>query len=202
MVGNFRIMGLDLGQASDYAAAAILDKRTYPEDFTGPQDQQLRCVALRRWELGTDYNQIVHDVIDVNVDVVVVDFTGVGRPVVDMLRAEARRRHYAGRIRPVTITASSARTKLKSEERGTHWVVPKIDLVSSIVLLQQKDLLRLPRVPEVKQLMKELQDFRMKFTKAANIQLGAEKQHDDLVIALGLACWWTQRFGVRKLAVL
>lgn len=196
------ILGVDLGQAGDYAAAASVRLRTATPDFVGPPYPKLRCVALRRWPLGTDYCEIVADVLDLRADVTVVDFTGVGRPVVDILRKEAGRRNFRGRIRPVSIVASNARGRMKHEERGSHWIVPKVDLISSIALWQQKRLLALPAVPETKLLIHEMSEFRMRYTKAANMQFGAAPgAHDDLVIAFGLACWWASRFGTRTLQV-
>lgn len=196
------ILGLDLGQSGDYAAAANVRLRRSGPEFVGPPYPKLRCTSLRRWPLGTDYCDVVSDALDLNTDVIVVDFTGVGRPVVDVMRREAMRRNYRGRIRPVTIAASVAQTRMKTEQRGTHWVVPKIDLVTSIVLWQQRKMLVLPRVPETDNLIKEMKDFRMKYTKAANLQFTAvPSAHDDLVIAFGLACWWASRFGTRTLQV-
>lgn len=197
-----RTAGLDLGQVNDYTAMAVLEQRNYPSDFLGPQYPKVVCRALRRWQLGTSYVDIIEDVLAVPVDVLVVDFTGIGRPFVDMLRTRARRIGYVGRIRPVVIAASNARLKMKGEERGSHWIVPKIDIVSSIVTLQQQKLLVLPGAPETKVLLSELQNFQMKYTHAANMQFGARNgKNDDLVLAFGLACWYVKRFGQRRFAV-
>ena len=44
-------------------------------------------------------------------------------------------------------------------------------------------------------LVRELQNFQVKLTAAANETFGVwrEGQHDDLVLAVALACWWAER---------
>lgn len=196
-----RIIGLDLGQAQDPAAAAVVDREDKePLGFIGPRNPdhglRFKCRGLRTWRLGTDYNDIVSDVLDVAADNLVVDFGGVGRPVVDMLRKQAFARKYRGKIRPVQLIGSSGRASQKHEARGAHWNVPKIDVVTSIITAQQSGLLWLPASEDTKALLEQLRVFRLKFTKSANMQFGnAPGGHDDLVIALGLALWFGQKFG-------
>lgn len=189
-----RIIGLDLGQAGDPAAAAVVER----DDAT----RHLSCISLRRWTLGTDYCQVVADVLGLPSHAVVVDFTGVGRPVVDVMRREATKRGYSGKIQPVVFAGSNTRAKQKREARGDHWVVPKIDLVTSIVLAQQAKQITFIDATETRALLHELADFRMRITKAANVQFGNKPGgHDDLVCALGLAVWWARRSGSQKLAI-
>lgn len=163
-----RILGLDLGQAQDPAAAVVADRVvTEPANFIGPRNprfkMQIRVRAIRTWPLGTDYNDIVSDVLDPGLaaDVIVPDFGGVGRPVVDMLRKQALQRNFKGKIKPVQLTGSAARVKQKQEARGQHWNVPKIDVVMSAIIAQQQGYLYLPNVPEVPLLLKQLRDFQM-----------------------------------------
>lgn len=201
-----RVLGLDLGQAGDYSAAACgelgSDDDRLPIRKRSRRRKQLRFVALRRWPLGTDYCRVVEDALDLGVESVVVDFTGVGRPVVDLMRRRANERQYAGRIVPVSIVSSSARGRLHHEKRGAYRTVPKVDLISSILLWQQGGLLVLPDVPETKLLLSELANFRMRYTKSANqTYAAAAGSNDDLVLALGLACWWADRCGRRRLAI-
>lgn len=198
------MLGVDLGQAGDPAAAAMLVRKTYDDAFIGPRYPRLMCRTLREWPLGTDYCQLVSDLLDAPVDVMVVEFNGVGRPVVDMLRREAARRNVEMKIRPVVTAQSNARVKLKTEARGSHWFVPKVDIVTSIVTLVQQRMLVFPDIPEVKTLRQEMADFQMRYSRSANLQFGnvpGAGKHDDLVIALGLACWWMQRFGARRFSV-
>jgi hypothetical protein len=203
-----RILGLDLGQSQDPAAAALVDRVTEePPGFVGPRNpnfgMRIVCQALRLWPLGTDYTQIVSDVLDVNADAIVVDFGGVGRPVVDVMRKEAVKRNRKTKIRPVQLIGSSGRAQIQAEARGSHWNVPKIDIVGSLILCQQKKQLWLPKCQETTTLLEQLRAFQMRITKAANLQFGNSPAggHDDLVVALGLACWYARRFGVGKFAI-
>lgn len=59
------------------------------------------------------------------------------------------------------------------------------------VLLQTRRLKIAKGLPVAAELMRELSDFRSRFTESANEVFGPEKssQHDDLVLALALAAW-------------
>src|SRR4051794_18652575 len=85
-------VGLDLGQAQDYSALAVLER---PEiDLSMPRTARRPAYALRhlqRFVLGTPYPEVAAAVCELlrwplfAECVLVVDQTGVGRPVVDML---------------------------------------------------------------------------------------------------------------------
>src|SRR5207237_1061381 len=85
------ILGLDLGQTTDYSALVILER---PAVCTDKPTYALP--HLRRWPLGTPYTQIVSDIAalvrtpPLVGSPVVVDQTGVGRPVVDLMRKGPR----------------------------------------------------------------------------------------------------------------
>lgn len=201
-----RVFGVDLGQSHDPAAAALIDRlEPLPTDFIGPPDKRvLRCRGLREWPLGTDYTLLVQDIIAVESDAIVVDFGGVGRPVVDMLRKAAFACQYKGKIYPVQLMGSNTRAKEKREARGAHHNVPKIDVVTSLVVAQQSGVLTLPGGDTTAKLMQQLKDFQMRFTKAANLQFGnmpGTGKHDDIVIALGLATWFCATIGKMQPAI-
>lgn len=162
------------------------------------------CVtAIRSWLLGTDYTDVVADVVGLPFDVVVPDMGGVGRPVVDLLRKEVLRRSHRGKVRPV-ITTYRGTARTKQEPRGVHHTVPKIEMVSSVLVMQQQKLLALPDVDETRALLLQMSDYRQRYTDRGNVQFGnvpGAGKNDDLVSALGLLCWWTLRFGVRRLSV-
>jgi hypothetical protein len=115
-----------------------------------------------------------------------VDATGVGRAVIDLLRREKP----PCRLVPVVITFGHAITW--GDDGARH--LPKKELVGTLqVLLQNRRLKISSRLPEAAVLKKELENFRVKITAAANETFGAgpvrEGPHDDLVLALALACW-------------
>src|SRR5271163_1174367 len=98
-------LGLDLGQTTDPTALTVVERTLR---FEGEQMEKLYTVRhLQRFPLGTPYGDIVTEVTRFaeaptlkRRGVLVVDQTGVGRPVVEMLRGAA----MPCRIVPVTIT--------------------------------------------------------------------------------------------------
>jgi hypothetical protein len=75
------------------------------------------------------------------------------------------------------------------------WQVPKKTLVSVLqVLLQSRRLQVATGLPDTATLVKELQAFRAKITPARTETLESwrEREYDDLVLAVSLACWWAE----------
>jgi hypothetical protein len=206
-------VGVDLGQVHDFTAVCVLEaERAWsgfnsigrPVDTPIPaQEQRRRISHLERLPLGMSYPAMVErisqllqnlpragrgyyepGIADVNL---VVDQTGVGRPVIDML-------HAAGlNPIPVTITGGDA---VNHDNDG--WKVPKRDLVSKIKILQQRRMLQVQeQLPLASVLSKELQNFRYKISLRGHDSYNAgtsgewrrEGGHDDLVLAVALACW-------------
>jgi len=176
-------MGLDLGQSNDYTALCILEKTT-------PQGQQAQpihhCRHLQRFPLGTKYPAIVAAVQTMlaTPDLkgkceLVVDASGVGRPVVDMFT-------QAG-LKPVAVTITGG-TRANCE--NGMWSVPKRILVSTLQVLLQGHRLEIVDVPERATLIKEMLAFQVSITEAANDTYGGRTgTHDDLVLAVALAAW-------------
>lgn len=115
-----------------------------------------------------------------------IDYTGVGRPVFDMFGQRRALRFVQG----VLITGGREITKIQNG--GT---VPKSELVSRVQALLHAKLLRIAAsLPDAAVLARELQDFRVRFTEAGNATFSArEGQHDDLVLALALAVFGLSR---------
>jgi len=180
---NKYTLGLDLGQVNDYTAIAIGQwVRTDP-----PRIVDIR--HLQRFPLGTPYPAIVDEVDGIlrrpplrgKCDLV-IDATGVGRPVVDLFEQRG--------LKPIGITIMGG-TDVVQEDRD--WKVPKRDLVSAVqVGLQSRTLRVASDLAEAETLVNELLNFQVKVTAAANDVYGAwrEGTHDDLVLAVALTCWW------------
>jgi hypothetical protein len=194
-----RFIGIDLGQARDFSGLAALERIEAPlPALPGAGIQQYLpragirhyCVRhLRRWPVGTSYPTVVDEVArevsrpELCEAPVAVDQTGVGRPVVDMLRLAG----LAGRLWPVTITAGHASA---ASANGIH--VPKKELISGLqVLLQSRRLQIAKALPESRVLQEELSRFQTKITAADSEVFGAWRSgsHDDLVVAVALAAW-------------
>jgi hypothetical protein len=110
-------VGLDLGQRRDFTALAVVEK----------SGRELTVMHLERMELGTPYPRVVERVCGVMGDArlaggarLVVDATGVGAPVVDLLRAAG----MVGKMTAVTITGGERAAGL-----GERWRVPRGDLL-------------------------------------------------------------------------
>ena len=117
----------------------------------------------------------------------IVDATGVGAPVVEMLK-NAR---IGWGITSVTITGGG-RENGKELWHGGEYNVPKQDLVSSVQLALENRELRIARgLRDAGALVEELVNVRKTFQKSGHERMGADRrgEHDDLVIALALACW-------------
>jgi hypothetical protein len=194
-----RFVGLDLGQARDFSGLAVLERTESPPPTLSSAGVQqylprpgIRHYAvrhLRRWPVGTRYPTVVDEVArEVNRPElleapVAVDQTGVGRPVVDMLRLAG----LAGRLWPVTITAGHSRAA-----SADGITVPKRELISGLqVLLQSRRLQVAKALPESRVLLEELSRFQTKITPAGSEVFGAWRSgsHDDLVVAVALAAW-------------
>ena len=189
-------IGLDLGQAQDPTALAVIERRRLLDVRYEPAPlRDARCLIpqLVRYPLGTSYPEIVADVVDKLVKApkgtrLILDGTGVGRAVVDEFRQHRALQSHHSRIVPVTLTAGEEEI-LASDG---YWRVPKRNLVGvAQVLLQSQRLKIAPDLAETQTLVKELLNFKVKITTAANDTYGAwrEGQHDDLVLATALGCW-------------
>jgi hypothetical protein len=179
-------LGLDLGQAHDPSALALLEQsRPAPT-----AEASYACRHLHRWQLGTPYPQIVKDVATIAGRLpyctLAVDGTGCGRAVVDLFWQAALANVS---IVPVLITAGHA---VSQDEHG-YWHVAKTQLVSVVqVLLQARRLKVAPALPLAPLAITELSNFKAKITPAGSETFSAdwrEGQHDDLCLAIALAAW-------------
>ena len=195
--GRDFIIGVDLGQARDYTAIAVLERF---EELTGEaaKGRWLTRVwyempHLERPPLGTSYPAIIGRLKELITRLpkhkrlkVLVDRTGCGRPVVDLMRQEKLS------VIPITITAGGSVTG------GVYggYNVPKRELVSNLAIQFQSDRLKIAKaLPEAAQLVEELQNFKMKITLAGNDTYEAwrESDHDDLVLAAAMAAWYGEK---------
>jgi len=187
-------LGLDLGQRRDPSTIAVVEKRGV-----------IRVRHLERIPLGMPYPGVVERVREIMRHrelagncALAVDATGVGAPVVDMLRAA----RLGCDIAAVTITGGD-----RQRQNGSMRVsVPKRDLMAAVQVLLENDELKVARrLRELGALLRELTDVRSSAGIGGRVRLGADGcgEHDDLVIALALACWRAKRgqigFGAERL---
>jgi hypothetical protein len=185
------LCGLDLGQQKDYTALAIAEY--YRPDGAKRLPLQYDVRHIERVPLGTSYPVIVnrvHTLLDAprlqgHVKLI-VDGTGVGRPVIDMLCQEG--------LNPVAVSIHGG-DAVSRETRGCTWYrVPKRDLIGVVQVALHAQRLRIAAAhPMASTLIAEMQNYRVKIdpnTAHDSYSTWREGVHDDLVLACALACWY------------
>ena len=150
------IAGLDLGRPHEFTALSVLERTEVP-DPDNPE-RRVRHYAVRHLERlppATPYPEVftrltkVFAAPSLQGSKLVVDYTGVGRPVLDMLR----KAKVGASITPLFVTSGK---KSSSDDRG-GWLVPRQELAATLqVLLQSRRLRVAPALPEATMLAKEL----------------------------------------------
>lgn len=189
------IAGLDLGQAHDYTALIVAERVDRGEEAAAYDVAHIDRIREARYPAIVAHTAAVVAALRERQPwpepTLVVDYTGVGRPVADLL-VEA---NLGVPLKLVTITGGETAAL---GERG-EWRVPKRDLASVVQVLLQAGRLRIAAsLPLARVLTEELINFRVKISLAGYDSYGAgadwrEGNHDDLVLALALACWWGER---------
>lgn len=204
-------IGLDLGQQQDYTALTIVKKvieeveepkRQHSGPITWlvgttrrPVFREYQLQVVERFDLGTPYMDVARRTREVQrgcaalgADTyVVADATGVGRPCLELLKKEG-----VENLIGISIHGGDA-----VGYEGSVFRVPKRDLVSTLqVLLQNNQIAWNERVPFRQVLDHELHAFRAKIdlqTGHDSYEAWREKDHDDIVLSLAIACWYGQR---------
>jgi hypothetical protein len=241
-------IGVDFGQAADYTAVCVVERKrillhpdkpapevpVFTEAWSSlrgefvheelspeerreelerlrPAREELHVRYLSRPPLRTSYADICRGVVDRLTTLeeplpiegsdptwgfeagLVVDATGVGRAVTDMLYVELEGRPTPeATLWPVQVTAGRHLTR-----SGAFLGAPKRDLIAAGVIALQEGRLKIAKdIPLRDTLIQELLDYRVKI----NISTGhdsyepwREGAHDDLLFATCLACWaWSQ----------
>jgi hypothetical protein len=144
-------VGVDLGQASDFTAIAVLEKTIVPPQTAmfspvgeSPSNRLVEgdivydLVYLKRPKLGTPYDTIAKRVADLICELepegafgelgqvtLSVDGTGVGRGVVDMLDSEFKRRGASSKSVPRVdfrrVSVTGSNTTLKRPDRSNGY---------------------------------------------------------------------------------
>jgi hypothetical protein len=176
-------VGVDLGQVHDPTAIAVIEA-----------SDVLRVRYLERIALGTPYAGVVEQVRNVSCAKVLdgrcrvmVDATGVGRPVVEMLQSVK----LGGELVPVMVTGGR-----KQSLQDGFYKVPKVDLIRRVqTLLENGHLQIADGLREGRALMREITQIKARSCDSGHEQVAAWRhgEHDDLVFAVALACWGALR---------
>jgi hypothetical protein len=209
------LFGLDLGQVVDYTAVTIFERLQTvtttqvctardPHLSTGSDWQARRTFEPAVYHLrhiermrGEDYPAVVARVQGLvrrsevgGRYALIVDHTGVGRPIFDMF-TKAGLDAYG-----VSITGGAAVSKTS---KNTFAVSKQVLVATTQVITQAKEPRRIVYAEGLTGLMelkRELSDFRVHVTKNANETYEArEGAHDDLVLSVALALWFGETYG-------
>jgi len=199
-------VGLDLGQSNDYTALAVVEKANAGETGEVGDAPDLHLRYLERYPLRTPYPEMVARVAELVEDPqlrstyvdsflgrrileepeLLVDATGVGRPVVDLLKERGLR------YKAITITGGNKVTGIAG-----GYGVPKRDLIGALEVPFHSGRLKVAAGLHLWETLRaELQTFRRKVSLTTGMDTyehWRESDHDDLVLAAALACWWAER---------
>jgi hypothetical protein len=203
-------VSVDLGQASDYTAISVIHHELVPlDEFTvsPPEkeniiikqkaEQRFTVRALERLQLGMPYTDQVAYVgellrrpplPEVGADLV-IDGSGVGRPVADMFEAANLQPHQ------IYITAG-----FEVERKAQRvFTVPKVTLISNLDAQMHSGSLQIHNsLTEAGALKEELRDIRRSITAAGRVTYQARgSQNDDLVLSIACGLWWCTRPRMR-----
>jgi hypothetical protein len=216
------LLSIDLAQLQDYTALSVIRGRwgeteergnveTYSEQ--GRQDARDRGLTpkkevptegrqyevhhLERIERGTSYvdqagrfrdvaGQLPEDVVTI------VDATGVGDAVVDMLSG----------LNPVSICIHGGEQVRRD---GKRYKVPKRELAGALQRVLSEWRLQVhPSLEHAKTLKKEMQNFKAKINPDTGHESYAadwrEGDHDDLVLSVAQGLWYAETVGTAQVA--
>lgn len=197
-------IGVDIGQAYDYSAIAGLkvhqrfrEKSSLPGTIQYEHEPQMivsnyQLKILEQIPIGTKYQEIVRMLqkITEHIEIarahyLIVDMTGVGRPVVEMMRD-------AG-LAPIGVQITSG---YAIGENDYGYNVPKKDIVATLLTIYQNGRIEEPEDNEFVPIFEEqLKSFHYKINPRGHETFQAEREsiHDDLVLAVALAAWYAER---------
>lgn len=199
------IVSCDIGQSIDPTAVCIMSVSA-PSDVAAaitPYDLEIATAKkyppridvrhLERLPLRTNYVDVVAHIsalmrrppLDRCRPQLVLDSTGVGRPIVDLFSR-------AG-LAPIAVTITSGDSESGVAEGDYR--VAKVLLVSRLQAMLHEGTLRIAKeLPDARALALELQDFRANISEAGYTRFGArEGKHDDLVLAVAIGAWLASR---------
>ena len=192
------VIGIDLGQVYDYSALSIVERLVESNApnlgrLTSREHHHVRY--LKRWQRQTPYKEVVADtgrliqLGRLQDAVIILDATGVGREVAELFM-QAHRLGRLGTYWPRAYVITGGR-------ETTDTLVPKRELVGKMQTLLQGERFKVADSLEwADVLRKELLNFRVKQTPTGQetYESAREADHDDLVLAVALACWFRHTF--------
>ncbi len=201
-------LSVDLGSEQDYTALSLIKRVEKIQDKNLPyynsrpiRDEpvmvvsELHLIRMEKIPLKTEYPVIVRGIKAIINDpeyvgniALIVDRTGVGLPVMQMM--------YQAGLAPIGITIHGGDRVTVSKD---HYGVPKRELAMALLTASQMGRFKVPppsKMPIIKEFEKELQGFIMHIDKKTGhdtYEAWAERIHDDLVISAAMGVWWMDK---------
>ena len=183
----------DLGQTTDYTAISITERISNGVNAQGFINS-FHLRHIERPPRGTEYPAIIDRLIEIyrspqlekQFKGVVIDLTGLGRPVYDMMKkAGFRESLYA-----ISITGGNTVTR-----DGRIFNVPKRDLITNLQILFQNGAMQIAKgLKEADALVDELLTFQTKISDTGMDTYGARSgAHDDIVLSVAMGAWLANR---------
>ena len=188
------ILGLDLGQQNDYT---VLTAREVVHSNARGIGMLYKLVFLKKFRLKESYPSVINTIIylidklfDNRNYILIVDYTGVGRIVVDLLRESD--------VKLIALSITGGH--FVSWKSGSEVSVPKKDLVSAMQVIFSNYRIKISEnLDHLEDLKKELVNFRPKKpTSTGHTKFeGLSGHHDDIVMSLGIALWYGEHASGR-----
>lgn len=162
-------LGVDIGQKQDPPAMVLTERQAGKNHVLVTQVAQL--------PLGMPYPKLVADIelVAGEADIVVLDGTGVGAPIVDFCRDKIPNSWAA-------IATAGKNIIINADYHTVH--IPKPMLVETVVRMIEHDDIKVEPKGDYEKLLGELRDLQ-RTQKAMTVRYGARSgKHDDLVMAL------------------
>lgn len=195
--------GYDVGQVQDYSAWSLIRRRDMWQERKGLpgtrawEEEPILNVHrydvedMGRFELGTSYPEqkervkamLSHPTLQGRT-VFVMDATGVGRPLVQDFIEEG--------LPPIPVVITGGQSV--SLGKDGFYRVPKRDLVVQTQIVLESRRIKFANIPARKIMREELENFRLRMTKANSETYEAwrDSVHDDMVLSLLLPIWYAE----------
>ncbi len=194
------VLSADLGQANDYTAISVLERITTGPGVLGVDRMGEMALHLRHIERvrGVEYPAVVDRIEEIyrspqltgSNRAVVIDLTGLGRPVYDIMRKAG----FQSSLNAISITGGVDETY-----NDGHFNVPKRNLVTNLQILLQNGSLRIAKgLKGADILIDELVNFRTRISDTGRDTYGGRSGvHDDIVLSVAMGAWLACRRYVR-----
>ncbi len=198
MIGPTFSVCADVGSEQDHTVFTVLRRldQRLPNPRADIDDYGLPhygLVYLEEMPLKTPYPAVCDRAREILAKVrdahFLVDATGVGNPVVQMMMDLA----------PIPIVIVTGHTVNARENGGYN--VPKREIVTALqAVLHDRRLRIAPDLPRAERLREQILSFKMKPRQSGNMAFEAETErtHDDMVLSLAINAWYNERmYGYR-----